>query len=117
LSIVRNDVCPDAGLAVPGGDEIAPLVNRPCRAFSTSAADTGVDARSSVRPPPAAPGSRGCLDAVPCQCHDGAEFVDGKPLFGKSKTVRGIELAIFSSAVAAPLLWFDWTIERSGAPR
>jgi hypothetical protein len=50
------------------------------------------------------------LDAVPCQCHDGAEFVGGKPLFGKSKTVRGIVLAIFSSAVAAPLIWFDWAI-------
>jgi CDP-diglyceride synthetase len=40
----------------------------------------------------------------------GAEFVDGKPLFGKSKTVRGIVLSIFSIAVAAPLLWFDWKI-------
>jgi CDP-archaeol synthase len=40
----------------------------------------------------------------------GAEFVDGKPLFGKSKTVRGIVLSILSSAAAAPLLWFDWKI-------
>src|ERR1700730_11262579 len=44
------------------------------------------------------------------QIDGGAEFVDGKPVFGKSKTVRGIVLSIFSSAVAAPLLWFDWKI-------
>jgi hypothetical protein len=25
---IRNDVCPDGGLAVPGGDKIVPLVNQ-----------------------------------------------------------------------------------------
>jgi CDP-2,3-bis-(O-geranylgeranyl)-sn-glycerol synthase len=37
-------------------------------------------------------------------------FVDGKPLFGRSKTARGILLSILSSTLAAPLLGLDWTI-------
>jgi hypothetical protein len=41
---------------------------------------------------------------------DGVEFVDGKPLFGKSKTVRGIVVSILSSALAAPLLGLGWKI-------
>jgi CDP-diglyceride synthetase len=41
---------------------------------------------------------------------DGVEFVDGKPLFGKSKTVRGILVSILLSAMAAPLLGFGWKI-------
>lgn len=40
----------------------------------------------------------------------GVAFVDGKPLFGQSKTVRGIVLSILSSALAAPLLGLNWTI-------
>jgi CDP-2,3-bis-(O-geranylgeranyl)-sn-glycerol synthase len=40
----------------------------------------------------------------------GVEFVDGKPLFGRSKTVRGILLSIVSATLAAPLLGLDWTI-------
>jgi CDP-2,3-bis-(O-geranylgeranyl)-sn-glycerol synthase len=39
---------------------------------------------------------------------DGVEFVDGKPLFGKSKTVRGIAVSILASALAAPLLGLGW---------
>jgi CDP-diglyceride synthetase len=41
---------------------------------------------------------------------DGAEFVDGKRLFGKSKTVRGIVLSILLSAMAGPLLGLGWKI-------
>jgi CDP-2,3-bis-(O-geranylgeranyl)-sn-glycerol synthase len=33
----------------------------------------------------------------------GATFVDGRPLFGRSKTLRGIVLAVLASAIAAPL--------------
>ncbi len=40
----------------------------------------------------------------------GVEFIDGKPLLGKSKTIRGIVVSIASSAVAASLLGVGWTI-------
>jgi CDP-archaeol synthase len=45
-----------------------------------------------------------------CPLDDGVEFFDGKPLFGKSKTVRGIAASILFSAMAAPLLGLDWKI-------
>jgi len=35
-------------------------------------------------------------------------FIDGKPLFGKSKTIRGIVLAILLTAVAAIFLRLGW---------
>ena len=37
-------------------------------------------------------------------------FIDGKPLFGKSKTIRGVVFAILLTAIAATLLRFGWTI-------
>ena len=37
-------------------------------------------------------------------------FIDGKPLFGKSKTIRGVVLAILLTAVAAILLRLGWKI-------
>jgi CDP-2,3-bis-(O-geranylgeranyl)-sn-glycerol synthase len=37
-------------------------------------------------------------------------FVDGRPLFGQSKTIRGALLAIAATTAAAPLLRFDWRI-------
>jgi CDP-2,3-bis-(O-geranylgeranyl)-sn-glycerol synthase len=40
----------------------------------------------------------------------GVEFVDGKPLFGKSKTIRGILLSLVLTAALAPLLGPDWKI-------
>jgi CDP-diglyceride synthetase len=40
----------------------------------------------------------------------GTLFVDGRPLFGKSKTVRGIVLAILLTALAAPALGLGWQI-------
>jgi hypothetical protein len=45
-----------------------------------------------------------------CPLDGGVEFVDGKPLFGKSKTVRGILVSILSSVMAAPLLGLGWKI-------
>ena len=40
----------------------------------------------------------------------GVAFVDGRPLFGKSKTVRGIVLAILLSALAAPVIGLSWSL-------
>jgi CDP-archaeol synthase len=37
-------------------------------------------------------------------------FVDGRPIFGRSKTIRGAGLAILATIAAAPLLGFDWRI-------
>jgi CDP-2,3-bis-(O-geranylgeranyl)-sn-glycerol synthase len=40
----------------------------------------------------------------------GATLNDGSPLFGKSKTIRGIVAAILLTAVAAVLVGLDWKI-------
>ena len=45
-----------------------------------------------------------------CPLDGGVEFVDRKPLLGKSKTVRGIVVSILLSALAAPLLGLGWKI-------
>lgn len=38
----------------------------------------------------------------------GLKFPDGRPLFGPSKTVRGLVLAVACTALAAALLGFGW---------
>jgi CDP-diglyceride synthetase len=40
----------------------------------------------------------------------GTNFFDGRPLFGKSKTIRGILLSILITTVGAPILGLDLTI-------
>lgn len=40
----------------------------------------------------------------------GLKFVDGRPLLGSSKTLRGLLLALACTTLAAPLLGFDWVI-------
>src|ERR1700674_1662659 len=40
----------------------------------------------------------------------GAHLRDGQPLFGASKTVRGILLSILATAVVANLMGLDWTL-------
>jgi hypothetical protein len=40
----------------------------------------------------------------------GVEFVDGKPLFGKSKTIRGVAVSILLTAISAPLVGLGWQI-------
>jgi CDP-diglyceride synthetase len=40
----------------------------------------------------------------------GMTFFDGRPLFGKSKTVRGIVLAVLATAAGAPLVGLAWPI-------
>jgi CDP-2,3-bis-(O-geranylgeranyl)-sn-glycerol synthase len=41
---------------------------------------------------------------------NGTRFVDGNPLFGKSKTIRGVVLSILLTALAASVLRLGWTI-------
>lgn len=38
----------------------------------------------------------------------GLKLADGRPLFGTSKTVRGLVLSLLCTALAAPLLGFEW---------
>jgi len=38
----------------------------------------------------------------------GLKFLDGRPLFGPSKTVRGLVLSVACTTLAAPLLGFEW---------
>lgn len=38
----------------------------------------------------------------------GLKFPDGRPIFGSSKTVRGVVLSILGTALAAVLLGFEW---------
>jgi CDP-diglyceride synthetase len=46
--------------------------------------------------------------AYPLDC--GVVFIDGRPLFGHSKTIRGIVLAVLVTTAGAPLIDLDWTI-------
>jgi hypothetical protein len=40
----------------------------------------------------------------------GLELSDGKPLFGSSKTLRGLTLSILATTAFAPLIGLDWRI-------
>jgi hypothetical protein len=40
----------------------------------------------------------------------GRGFVDGQPLFGPSKTIRGIVLSVLVTSACAPLLGLQWKI-------
>ena len=40
----------------------------------------------------------------------GAVFLDGQPLFGTSKTIRGIVLSIAVTSTFAPFLAVDWSV-------
>ena len=46
--------------------------------------------------------------AYPLDC--GVVFIDGRQLFGHSKTIRGIVLAVLVTTAGAPLIGLDWTI-------
>jgi CDP-diglyceride synthetase len=37
-------------------------------------------------------------------------FADGRPVFGRSKTIRGVALAILVTTASAPLISLDWRI-------
>lgn len=49
-------------------------------------------------------------DAFARPLDGGALFVDGRPLFGPSKTVRGIVLAVLATTGAAALIGLGWTV-------
>ena len=40
----------------------------------------------------------------------GCSYVDGRPLFGRSKTVRGVVLSVLVTGVAAPAIGVPWKI-------
>ena len=40
----------------------------------------------------------------------GVEFVDGRQLFGRSKTIRGVVLAVLVTMAGAPLIGLEWVI-------
>ena len=40
----------------------------------------------------------------------GTTFLDGQPLLGRSKTVRGMLVSVFITTTAAPLIGLDWSI-------
>lgn len=40
----------------------------------------------------------------------GALFVDGRPLFGSSKTLRGIVFSILATSIGAPLVGLPWPL-------
>jgi CDP-diglyceride synthetase len=40
----------------------------------------------------------------------GLTFFDGRPLFGPSKTIRGIVFAVLVSTAGSPLLGLDWSV-------
>jgi CDP-2,3-bis-(O-geranylgeranyl)-sn-glycerol synthase len=40
----------------------------------------------------------------------GGRFFDGRPIFGRSKTVRGVALAVLATTAAAALLGLEWDV-------
>ncbi len=40
----------------------------------------------------------------------GITLADGQPLFGRSKTIRGVTLSIVLTALGAPWIGLDWTV-------
>lgn len=40
----------------------------------------------------------------------GITFFDGRPLFGSSKTIRGVLLAVMATTAGAPVAGLDWTV-------
>ena len=39
-----------------------------------------------------------------------AEFFDGRPIFGHSKTIRGVVLALLATTLGAPLIGMGWEL-------
>lgn len=44
-----------------------------------------------------------------CPLDAGIAFIDGRPLFGSSKTVRGILASVAATSAAAPVVGIEWT--------
>jgi CDP-2,3-bis-(O-geranylgeranyl)-sn-glycerol synthase len=51
-----------------------------------------------------------CADHFGQPLDGGVVFIDGRPLFGRSKTVRGIALALIVTPLCALALGLDWQI-------
>lgn len=51
-----------------------------------------------------------CGNTFDAPVDGGLRFLDGRPLFGPSKTVRGVLVAVAATVAAAPLLGFEVTI-------
>jgi hypothetical protein len=49
---------------------------------------------------------------VSCPLDGGLKLPDGQPLLGRSKTIRGVLLALVTTSAAAPVIGLDW---RTGA--
>ena len=45
-----------------------------------------------------------------CPLDRGVEFVDGRPLFGRSRTMRGVLLAVLVTMAGAPLIGLRWQV-------
>jgi len=43
-------------------------------------------------------------------CDGGIKFFDGQPLFGPSKTIRGLVLAIVITSAVAPIIGLSWKV-------
>jgi CDP-diglyceride synthetase len=41
---------------------------------------------------------------------DGAFFVDGRPIFGPTKTIRGIVVSLFATAICATVMGLGWHV-------
>jgi CDP-archaeol synthase len=54
--------------------------------------------------------TRMCGERFAWRVDAGINFFDGRPLLGKSKTLRGLLVSVLSSVLAAPLLGLDWQI-------
>jgi CDP-archaeol synthase len=49
-------------------------------------------------------------DRFPYPLDGNVRFVDGRPLLGRSKTIRGVVLAVLVTAAGAPVVGLEWTI-------
>ena len=55
-------------------------------------------------------GKRSLGDRLAWPLDGGLAFFDGRPLFGASKTLRGIVLSLLAAAAAGALVGLDWRI-------
>ena len=46
--------------------------------------------------------------AHPLDC--GALFIDGQPIFGPTKTVRGVAVSVLATSICAEFMGFAWTV-------
>lgn len=49
-------------------------------------------------------------NALAAPLDGGRTFADGRPLFGRSKTLRGVVIAVVTTTAAAPLIGLEWKV-------